>query len=60
MRKLSYHNTLGQIVTYPIVAEFHDTDGRVFYVVGPVPRGTYKTEPPYVVIAKDDGVWSHD
>jgi hypothetical protein len=58
--KLSYHNTRGQIVTYPIVAEFHNASGQVFYVVGPVPRGTYDTEPPYQIVAKGDGAWRHD
>lgn len=55
--KLSYHNSLGQIVTFPIVAEFTDSDGRVFFVVGPVPTGTYDDEPPYRIVPKDSGAW---
>ena len=58
--QLSYHNARGQIVTFPIVAEFHDADGRVFYVVGPTPQGVYPDGPPYVVVPKDAGGWRHE
>lgn len=60
MQKLSYHNAYGQIVTYPIKAEITDDDGRVFYVVGPVPLGMYDTRPPYDVIPKDSDAWRHE
>ncbi len=56
---LSYHNARGQIVTYPIVAEFHDVYGTIFYVVGPVPSGTYRTTPPYEIVEKGNGAWRH-
>lgn len=56
--KLSFHNAFGQIVTFPIVAEFHDADGRVFYVVGPVPR--IGVDPPYRIVPKDSGAWRHE
>lgn len=58
--KLSRHNAFGQIVTHPIVSEFHDEDGRVYFVVGPVQRGTYDPTPPYDVVAKDSGAWRHE
>lgn len=60
MTKLSFHNGLGKIETYPIVTEFHDTDGFRFFVVGPVKRGPYDTEPLYKVIAQHSGEWRHD
>lgn len=55
MRKLSRHNAYGVIVTYPIVAEFSDEDGRRFFVIGPVPRGTYNTSPAYDVVEQHSG-----
>lgn len=60
MTKLSWHNAYGQIQTAPIMSEFHDEDGRVFYVVGPVTRSAYDTSPPYLVIGKGEGGWRHD
>lgn len=59
MTKLSFHNSRGQIVTYPIVAEFTDSDGRRFFVYGPVPRGTYDTGAPYDVREQDVDMWRH-
>lgn len=58
--KISYHNHYGQIVTYPIVAEFHDDDGRRFFVVGPVPRGMFDYSPPYDIVPKDSDAWRHE
>ena len=60
MRKLSQHNAYGVIVTYPIVTEFSDEDGRRFFVIGPVPRGTYDTSPAYDVVEQHSGEWRHD
>lgn len=60
MTKISFHNQLGQIVTYPIVAEFTDTDGRRFFVFGPVPQGPYDTTPPYNVREYGNGEWRHN
>jgi hypothetical protein len=60
MRVISFHNGLGQIVTYPVKAEFADDDGRVFYVYGPVARGTYDTRTPYDIREKRDGEWLSD
>lgn len=58
--KISFHNSYGQIVTYPIVAEFTDSDGRVFFVFGPVPRGNYDPSPAYEIREKGDGEWRHE
>ena len=60
MRMFSWHNSRGQIVTAPIVAEFTDRDGFVFYVVGPVKRGIFDTREPYEVFRKGDGGWRSD
>lgn len=57
---LSRHNGFGQIVTHPIVAEFTDSDGRVFFVVGPVRRATYDISPPYDIVEKGSGEWRHE
>jgi hypothetical protein len=57
VKNISFHNGLGQIVTYPIVAEFTDPDGRVFFVYGPVVRSTYDARPPYDVLEKGNGEW---
>ena len=32
------------------MAEFTDDDGNRFFVIGPVPRGTYDVSPPYDVL----------
>lgn len=60
MQMISFHNSLGQIVTYPIVAEFTDADGFVYYVYGPVPRGIYDTRPTYDIRQKDGSEWRHE
>lgn len=58
--KISFHNGLGQIVTYSIVAEFTDPDGRRFFVYGPVERGAYDTRTAYDIREQDGGEWRHD
>jgi len=60
MRKISFHNGLGQIVTYSLVAEFTDDDGRVFYVYGPLYRGMYDPRTPYDIMQKGSGEWTHE
>lgn len=56
-RLISFHNKLGQIVTYPVVSEFTDADGFVYYVYGPVERGMFDTSCPYDVRRKGEGEW---
>lgn len=57
---ISFHNGLGQIVTYPIVAEFTDCYGRMFFVYGPVARGTYDTRTAYDIREKNGVEWRHE
>lgn len=52
-KPISFYDGLGVLRTKTPVAEFHDEDGRVFYVV-PDTRGVYDVAPPYAVIAKTD------
>lgn len=49
-KSLEYTNSFGDLRVSTIRAEFHDEDGRRFFVVGPVPRGPYDWSAPYDVI----------
>jgi hypothetical protein len=49
-QSLEYTNSFGDRRISTIRAEFSDADGRRFFVIGPVPLGTYEVRPPYDIL----------
>lgn len=52
---IEYTDNYGRVKRAEVLSEFHDEDGRRFFVIRRL-VGNYDTDPPYRVIEKTDEV----